>query len=458
MPKKKREKPLYQRGKFWLDWDRRRDGSLRSPFLQVFWYCERRRGNRSCSTGTAEKEAAKAELDRIYLEQTGDRDPARRGGYLVADAIAAYRTLHADALPSASAINARLEHVLDYLEERHLEATACDEIDEEWIGRFRGWVAKRPIISPKGHKLRDRSPATIEASVAQLAAAINDANRRRNARYPAGFRPRDLRSLNHSPLHRSDIAELAAMLRYCVWPDPRPDLHLEHWGRRAQPYSEAEIIEIRRRERAALHRFLIVSIATLARPDAAHDVNLDPKRRQWQSSARILALNPAGRAQTKKYRATVPLARQAAPWLDATHAEWLARCAAAKATRKPIPPAPFFVGPKSIRRAWDGMALELGLPREREAGTKLIRRSMGKLLRDRLPKADWPEISMTMGHSQFDQTTDLYAPFSPDYLAAAKAEIERIIDEIESLCPGAFSRTIAGEGAEVIPITRGTKV
>lgn len=450
MPKKKRQEPLYRRGKFWLDWDRKRDGSLRSPFLQVFWYDERRGGNRSASARTADEEEAKAELDRIYLEQTGDRDPRRKGDYLLISAINAYQTLHADGLESAKAIEARLDHVVAYLKARRLAQATCEEIDEEWIARFRAWAARQPIISPKGLRLRDRSPATIEASVAQLSAAINDAHRRRNARHPAAFRAKALRGLNRSPLHRSDIPELAAMFRYCVAPDVSADLALEHWGRRKESYSEAELIEIRRRERSALHRFLIISLASLARPDAAHDVNIDPRRRQWISNARILALNPAGRQQTKKYRATVPIARQVAPWLDAALAEWLARCAAAKRERRPAPAPRFFVGPRSIRRAWEGMALQLGLPGEREAGMKLIRRSMAKILRDRLPKSDWPEISMMMGHAEFDQTTDIYAPFSPDYLGAARAEIERIIDEIESLCPGAFSRTIAGAGAEII--------
>ena len=59
------------------------------------------------------------------------------------------------------------------------------------------------------------------------------------------------------------------------------------------------------RERASLRRFLMISVATWARPDAAHDFSTDPKRRQWNSKARILSLNPRGRRQTKKYRATV---------------------------------------------------------------------------------------------------------------------------------------------------------
>ena len=34
----RREAPLYRRGKYWLDWDRKADGALRTPFLTIFWY------------------------------------------------------------------------------------------------------------------------------------------------------------------------------------------------------------------------------------------------------------------------------------------------------------------------------------------------------------------------------------------------------------------------------------
>ena len=89
--------------------------------------------------------------------------------------------------------------------------------------------------------------------------------------------------------------------------------------------------------------------------------------------------------------------------------------------------------------AWDNMAAELGLPKDGESGMKLIRRSMAKLLRDRLPKADWVDVELFLGHSKFDSVSDIYAPFDPSYCAAARREIEAIIDEIEALVPGAFT-------------------
>jgi hypothetical protein len=68
--------------------------------------------------------------------------------------------------------------------------------------------------------------------------------------------------------------------------------------------------------RELLLRFLQISVAIWARPDAAHDVSVDPKRGQWNSAARVLNLNPRGRVQTRKHRPIVPVARQMAALLD----------------------------------------------------------------------------------------------------------------------------------------------
>jgi len=303
----------------------------------------------------------------------------------------------------------------------------CDQVDEQWIRRFRSWAGKQPIVGSKG-KTRPRSLSTIEGSVAQLQAAINHAWRRGDTRAAAKFKPTPIRELNRTPQHRSDVEQLAAMFRYCV--DPRPPKGKRNsWSEKARAARESN--------RAALHRFLMLSVATIGRPDAVHDVSLKAERRQWNSNARILTLNPAGRRQTKKYRAAVPIAWQVALHLDDEAAK-----------KKPS----FFVGPQSVRKAWEAMAAEIGLPGSGEAGMKLIRRSMADLLRQRLPTEAWGEIELFLGHDKFDAVSDLYAPFRPDYLRRALAAIEAVIDEIEAAVPGAFFRTCTGDAAPVIPI------
>lgn len=415
--KRAKAKGLYQRGAYWLDWDIKSDGTLRSPFLAIFWYDTERRRTRSASTGTGDVAEGKVALDAHYLKHSEGQDICptcgqRRNagsGYLVLQSIRDYLVHKQDGDP---AIPHRLAHVTEFIAEEGDLTLICERVDEAWVERFRKWLAPRPIVSKTG-KERDRALSTVENSVIQLAAAINYSHGRGDTSRPAQFKPIPAKDVNRSPEHRSDVAELAAMFRYAS--DPRYP-----------------------KKRGALHRFLIGSVATLGRPDAVHDMSFKAERRQWNSNARVFNLNPKGRRQTRKYRPIVPVAWQAALHFDSA-------------------PKGYYVGVGSVRSAWDSMAIDLGLPLEGESGMKLVRRSMAKLLRDRLPKADWPEVEMFLGHARFDAVSDIYAPFDPDYLAAARAEIERIIDEIETLAPGAFRRTNTGDGAEIIPLAGAKK-
>ena len=64
-----------------------------------------------------------------------------------------------------------------------------------------------------------------------------------------------------------------------------------------------------------------------------------------------------GGGQTNKFRPEIPVPEQFGKLLDATDG--------------------FFVEVGSVRKAFEAMLEELGLPRERETGLKLIRRSNG---------------------------------------------------------------------------------
>jgi len=182
-------------------------------------------------------------------------------------------------------------------------------------------------------------------------------------------------------------------------------------------------------EKTNLLSFLRLSVLTLGRPDAVLEASTDPARGQWFPEPRIFNLNPKNRPQTKKYRATVPIARQGAAWLAT------------------LPKGPV-IKANSVRKAWDTMAAELGLPGDRESGTKLIRRSMADLLRSRMRSTDWSEIEAFLGHQRFDSISELYAPLRPDYLANARESIEQIIDEIEQQVPGAYYRAVTAQKPE----------
>lgn len=197
------------------------------------------------------------------------------------------------------------------------------------------------------------------------------------------------------------------MFRYCLYPQ----------APKGKVWSDAMRARIRQ-HRANLLRFLQASVATWARPDAAHDISTDPKRAQWIASAGVVQLNPKGRRQTRKYRPAVPVPPKFGRLLDQTEG--------------------FFVTVDSVRKAFEAMQDELGLPRDRETGLKLIRRSMATIARQRLGEEHWVQGRMMLGHVKSD-TSDLYALPDPANLGRALAVTSAILDEIEALCPGAFT-------------------
>lgn len=406
------DQDLYTRGKYRLAYDRRTDGSLRSPYLQIVWYDAAARRNRSRSTGTEDIQQAESELDALYLKRERGQavcaacgQTLRAGArHLLTAAIADYLVAR-EGRSSINAIRPRLAHVTAYLTETDRLATACEDVDDDWINGFREWVAARPIVSTAGVE-RERSPGTIEASVRQLAAAVNFAHARKDTLFPAGFTAKAPEEVSRTPAYRADVKTLAAMFRYCVAPAREAD-------------DTDKTIDRKIRERDQLLRFLRISVATWARPDAAHDVSTDRKRDQWHSNARALNLNQKGRAQTKKHRPIVPIGQRMAAILDANGQG-------------------FYVSVGSVKKSFAAMQAAVGLPGDGESGMKLIRRSMAHLARQRLGERDWVEGQIMLGHRR-PSTSDTYAPFDSGYLGRALEVTDQIIAEIERLTPGAFT-------------------
>ncbi|CAN5193523.1 hypothetical protein BH10PSE12_BH10PSE12_37230 [soil metagenome] len=307
---------------------------------------------------------------------------------------------------SAKAISARLAHVTDYIAHLGHLALRCEQVNEEWIRRFRTWLAKKPVISTAGKIRREpRAPSTIENSVIQLAAAINAAHARGDTTRPAQFRPIQTKELNRTPRRRLTVEQLAEAFRYAI--DPQFSV-----------------------KRANLQRFLIASVSTLGRPDAIYDLSTDPARKQWDGNLQIIHLNPNGRRQTKKYRAIVR-----APWQLALQLDQASG---------------FYVGVGSVRSAFDAMCEELGWAKNGEHGTKLIRRSVAQLLRDPARGVPTEQLELQLGHRRIDSVTELYGAFDPAYLREVTAAIESLIDEVEVLVPGAFHRKHTGPSNRII--------
>lgn len=379
MPATRRSKPLYQRGEFKLF---PRSGRA----LEIVWYDERGKRERCRSAGTSDERQGRIALDNLYVEKHGGVPvcpecgrPRDQRGERIAVLVANYL----ETKPPKDAVHPRLSHLLDFMEATGRVADTADQADEKWAKAFRKWSASVPIVSPTG-KQRKRAPGTTENSLIGLGAAM-----RLGGVTPA-FEGIPTKSLSRTPSHRSDVAELARMFRYAMEP---------------------------KKKRDNLLRFLRASVATWGRPDAVHDICTTRERGQWYPAARVLKLNPLGRAQTRKRRATVPIARQFAPHLDAVDGPYV-----------PV---------NSIKSAWEAMAKELKLPSQGEGGMKLIRRSLMQLARTRLGEEHWVQGRMMAGHVA-DTISDLYAMSDPANLGRALAVTEQIIDEIEALAPGSY--------------------
>jgi hypothetical protein len=322
----------------------------------------------------------------------------------VADAIADYLIVM-EGKASEEAARHRLAHVIDYLAETDA-GTVCAALNEQWVDKFRAWALERPVRTSKGKYLRERSLAHVEGSVMQLAAAINATPGQK-----AQFKARQQVDVARSPTYRADVKTIAAMFDYCLRPD----------GGRSD--KERAMIAA---TRTNLLRYLQLAVASWARPETV----LAVKRDQWHAAARVLDLNPARRLRTNKRQPMVPIAAQCAALLDAMNDLWI-----------PV---------STIRNSWDKMRAHLGLPDDRQAGPKLIRRSMATLVRRRIGEANWRQGEIMLGHVPF-VTSDIYAIPDPANLGLVLGATEEIISEIEALAPGAYRAvTAANKGLRLV--------
>ncbi|WP_103096552.1 hypothetical protein [Novosphingobium guangzhouense] len=400
MPRTKRPKPLYQRGQFSLY---PRPG--RHP--EIVWYDEDAKRERSASARTGDLEQARLALDRKYLEASGAHYCPRCGqatngeaAPMLLTAISDYMLKNEHQAGYVRSTKPRLSKVIEYIAATDTGITV-PAISAEWVERFRRWLAAQPVRNKAGKIIRDRSPGGIEGCVLQLAAVINSMKG-----HEAQFKARSVKDLANSPVYRADIDMLAAMFRFCLYPEPKPK---QRWS--------PKVARLTVEGRTNLLRYLRAAVATWARPDAIYDLRA---KGQWHREAGVLALNRPGRVQTKKYRPAIPVARQFAPWLDE---------AMGRENYLPV---------STIRHTWDAMKVHIGLPGDAEAGEKLIRRSVSTICRRSIGEANWTQGEMMLGHRKAS-ISDLYAIPDPANLGLALTATEKLIDEIELRVPGAFT-------------------
>ena len=159
-----------------------------------------------------------------------------------------------------------------------------------------------------------------------------------------------------------------------------------------------------------LLRFCLISLNTLARPDAVLD--LGPE--QVNMVKRQISLNPKGRRQTKKYRPVVPISDTLFPWLkDCEGARYVLY------RGKPV---------ASIKRSFANAVAEAELT---EVTPYCLRHTMGVELCAR-DVPEWEAMGM-MGHkSKAARTTERYARFRPDYRSRAVRAIDAYFADLKS--------------------------
>jgi len=425
--------PIYRRGKYWLDWDVKADGSRRSPNLTIFWYDPDTRRVRSASTGTADEDAGIVALDRRYLADASEAPAfchacgqplALAQAYLLTDAVADYRLEWGDARLSGATIEGRLKHVTEFLEAQEAEpagkfgvattcAAACTKV---FVNAFRAWLSERPVEwkNKDGEVTvsRPRSPAAVEAAIAQLIAVLNhaaNADPPRSDKRPT-YRPLPAAQVQRKRRTRIGVPELAEMLKYAA---------------------EAE------KPRGSLHAFLIGTLCTIARPSSVVDISVQPARQQWWPGSATIDLNPAGRRQTKKFRPMLPVLPLLDQWLCAEYADWLAVEDGLKPSRGWLVNY-YGRGIQDVDRAWDTMLHALDYPTGREWRSYVLRHSLATLCRNR--GAERWDLEGFMGHRAPSQT-EVYA--MGEFPSVQKA-LQGIIDEIDQRAPGTLRRVHTG--------------
>jgi hypothetical protein len=389
MSRTKRPKPLYQRGAYSLH---RRDGRKN---LEIIWYDVERRRERSTSAGTSDVGQGRAALDKLYLANNGHEFCPSCGRVMSGEAaplatrVIMDYLLDSEGKAGEKSAKTRLSHLVGYIASTDPTLT-LPMVTERWINGFRGYMKR------KGY-----APGHTEGCVLQFAAAINSVRG-----HQAQFKAQSLKAVARSPVYRADIETLAAMFRFCIDPPP-PE---------GREWSDKERTMVRA-TRSNLLLYLRAAVSTWARPDAIFDIRA---KGQWHRAAGVLDLNPPGREQTKKHRPVVPVPAQFAPCLD----EALER--------------EHYLPVSTVRHGWKAMRDYLQLPGGRESGEKLIRRSVSTLARSIIGEERWAQGECMLGHRR-STISDIYAIRNPANLGVALKATESIIDDIERLCPGAFT-------------------
>ena len=226
-------------------------------------------------------------------------------------------------------------------------------------------------------------------------------------------------ALAHSKLPVSLIYNESAIL--AKWPELKPKAARQIF----EPTDEELARLLKAPMPPMLRRWLLNSMATGGRPEAV--LQLSPASRQRDLG--LIDLNPEGRRQNKKYRATVRELRAQSKWLD----QWEREDKAARTKNKGLAlQYSRYACVDSIDTALQRLRMnkEVNLPR---FSSYSIRHRVASVLRS--GKVPGEQISFQMGHRKISakgeaRTTRNYGQFDPDYLEEAAKVLEAWVGKV----------------------------
>jgi len=183
---------------------------------------------------------------------------------------------------------------------------------------------------------------------------------------------------------------------------------------KGRPLDVSEIVQMLEGAKTPhLKAFILMGLATGARPDAIFDLDFERCDRE----NKIITLNPQGRIQNKKHRPTVKMPEAIIPVIDYleefSEGENLILYHGKKVS--------------SVKRAWRLLRADVGL--DKDVNPYSLRHTVARWLRKEGVPA-W-EVAAQLGHKRLEfSTTEIYAPYDPSYLNQAVAGIDKLLQTI----------------------------
>jgi integrase len=372
----------FQVGEWWLGRKRGRPG----------WFRCRTEGRqvRRVSLGTVHVGEAKERLTSWFLSEQRGSERGPSPVVTLDEVLLAYYEAHGKFVASAAdvKISSRL------WSEFFGEVLASDACDVDRIDKFKRWLSAK-----------EYSPGYINRVLSVGRAALMRAHERRLIR--------------HQPIIKGIAGHRGAPKGL-----PMSLTQLRTF------YSA--ILELH------LQRFFLLGLATGARPDALKELEWS----QVDLKCRLLALNPAGRLQTKKRRAAVPVCEALAEFLG----EW----GPDDAWQGPVV---HFRGRAvdSVKTSWRKARLRARMGDE--CNPYSLRHTVGKWLRaESVPP--W-EVAAVLGHRLPGyNVTEMYAAADPNHMTATKLALDKLV---RAVCvPPSLAKLERAKGFEPSTLTLAT--